>query len=576
VRECTKIFVRFQPRTGLYYGKMTDGQRLLTEYATSGSEAAFRDLLTRYLNLVYSTAVRLVGGDTHLAEDVTQTVFIDLARAAPSLAKGVMVGGWLHRHTCYVGSKTLRGERRRQLRERQAVEMNSVQDDHSESNLAEVAPILDDAIEALGAEDRTAILLRFFEQLDLRAVGDALGTSEEAARKRVSRALDQLHFKLTRRGITLSAAALGTALAAEAVTAAPPSLAAATMAAALSGTATTTATVLTATKAMAMTTLQKAALTATLAIVAGAGIHQAYKASQLRDELQALRQQQTPLAEQIRQLQRERDDAARRLASLPVEKSHDTELLKLRAEVTALRQTARERASTESTAGSWATRIVLLKQRLDQMPDKRIPEMAFLTDKDWAAATRDADLSTDDGVRQAMRALRSAAKDNFLNAMRDAFKKYVAAANGGDWPGDPAQLAQAINANASLLPADLAQLKPYFDVPIEEATLHRYQLLLPGKLHDNLSDILVKEIAPPVDTEYDTHHEMGLYSGGVGNVNQIAEAVAAAARDYAQANNGQMPSDPAQIARYLKQPLETALVQKYLNQLPPTAPLPGK
>lgn len=67
-----------------------------------GSEAAFRDLLTRYLNLVYSTAVRLVGGDTYLPEDVTQSVFIDLARAAPSLPKGVMVGGWLHRDTCYV------------------------------------------------------------------------------------------------------------------------------------------------------------------------------------------------------------------------------------------------------------------------------------------------------------------------------------------------------------------------------------------------------------------------------------------------------------------------------------------
>lgn len=557
---------------------MTDSQKLLAEYATSGSEAAFRDLLTRYLNLVYSTAIRLVDGDTHLAEDVTQSVFIDLARTAPSLPKGVKVGGWLHRHTCYVSSKTLRGERRRQLRERQAVEMNSVQNDHSESNLAQVAPVLDEAIDALGEEDRTAILLRFFEQLDLRAVGDALGTSEEAARKRVTRALNQLHLLLTRRGIALSAAALGTALAAEAVTAAPVSLAAATIAAALSGTTTTTTTttVLTATKAIAMTTLQKATIAATLAIVAGAGIHQAYKASQLRDQVQMLQQQQRPLAEQIEQLQRERDDAIHRLASLPGEKSRETGLLKLRAEVTALRQTARERAAIESTTGMWATRVALLKQRLDQMPDKRIPEMQFLTDKDWAAATRDADFSTDDGVRQAMRALRSAAKANFLNAMRDAFKKYAAAANGGDLPGNSAQLAQAINANAALLPSDLAQLKPYFDVPVEDATLQRYQFLHLGKFHDNLSDILVNEIAPPVDTEYDTRHEMGLYSSGVGSVNLIADAVAAAAKDYAQANNGQLPSDPAQIAPYLKQPLEAALVLKYLPKLPTDAAVPGK
>jgi hypothetical protein len=95
-------------------------------------------------------------------------------------------------------------------------------------------------------------------------------------------------------------------------------------------------------------------------------------------------------------------------------------------------------------------------------------------------------------------------------------------------------------------------------------------------VHDNLSDILVKEIAPPVDPEYDTHHEMGLNSGGIGNVNLIADAVAAAAKDYAQANNGQMPSDPAQIADYLKQPLEAALVLKYLPKLPTDAAVPSK
>ena len=555
---------------------MTDSQKLLVEYATNGSETAFRDLLTRYLNLVYSTAIRLVDGDTHLAEDVTQCVFIDLAHMAPSLPKGVKVGGWLHRHTCYVSSKALRGERRRQLRERQAVDMNSVQNDHSESNLAQVVPVLDEAIDALGEEDRTAILLRFFEKLDLRAVGDALGTSEEAARKRVTRALDKLRLLLTRRGIVLSAAALGTALAAEAITAAPVSLAAATLAAALSGTATTTTTVLTATKGIAMTTLQKATIAATLAIVSGVGIHQAYKASQLRDQVQSLQQQQTPLAQQIQELERERDDVNHRLALLTTEKSRDTELIKLRTEVAALRQIARELVATESTTAVWATRIAVLKQRLDQMPDKRIPEMQFLTDKDWAGVTRDADLSSDDGVRQAMSALRSAAKDNFLNAMREAFKRYAAVANNGDLPGDTAQFAQALNANAALWPSDLAQLKPYFDLSVEDATLQRYQFLHPEKVNEHLTDILVKEIAPPVDTEYDTDRQMGLYSGSERPVNLIADAVAAAAKDYAQANNGQMPSDPAQIAQYLKQPLEAALVQKYLLKLPADATVPGK
>jgi hypothetical protein len=115
---------------------------------------------------------------------------------------------------------------------------------------------------------------------------------------------------------------------------------------------------------------------------------------------------------------------------------------------------------------------------------------------DADAATRDADLDIDDGVRQAMSALRSTAKGNFLNAMRDAIKKYAAAANGGDLPGVPAEFAQAVNANGNLIPSELAQLKPYFNVPVDDTILQRYQLLHPGRLHDNLSDILVKEIAP--------------------------------------------------------------------------------
>src|SRR5260221_8897320 len=103
---------------------MTDNQQLLAEYVQTDSETAFRELVSRYLGLVYSAAVRLVDGDTHLAEDVSQTVFADLARMARTLSHDVMLGGWLHRHTCFVASKAMRGERRRLARERQAVEMN--------------------------------------------------------------------------------------------------------------------------------------------------------------------------------------------------------------------------------------------------------------------------------------------------------------------------------------------------------------------------------------------------------------------------------------------------------------------
>src|SRR2546423_1868637 len=181
---------------------MADGQQLLTEYVGNGSDDAFRELVARYIDLVYSAAVRLLNNDTHLAEDVTQTVFADLARMARTLSPKVLLGGWLHRHTCFVASKTMRAERRRQLREQKAVEMNSLPDD-SGDELASVAPLLDDAINQLWAEDRAAILLRFFEQRDFRSVGEALGSNEEAARKRVNRALDKLQVFLKHRGVAL-------------------------------------------------------------------------------------------------------------------------------------------------------------------------------------------------------------------------------------------------------------------------------------------------------------------------------------------------------------------------------------
>jgi RNA polymerase sigma factor (sigma-70 family) len=203
---------------------MTDSQQLLADYSTNGSERAFQQLVARYVDLVYSTAIRLVDGDAHRAEDVAQTVFLDLSRMAAKLSPNSMLGGWLHRHTCFVARTVMRGERRRQVRERQAMEMSAL-DNHPDNALAEIAPVLDEAINELGADDRDAILLRFYERRNLRSVGEALGINENVAQKRVARAVQELASLLRRRGFTLPVAALATGLAAGAVTAAPAGLA---------------------------------------------------------------------------------------------------------------------------------------------------------------------------------------------------------------------------------------------------------------------------------------------------------------------------------------------------------------
>jgi RNA polymerase sigma factor (sigma-70 family) len=318
----------------------TDSQTLLAQYIQHGSEEVFRELVARYVDLVYSTALRLVEGDSHRAKDVSQIVFVDLASKARTFSSDIKLGGWLHRHTCFVAANTLRGERRRQFRERQAVEMNALHDDAG-TNFAAVAPLLDEAIDELNETDREAILLRFFEQQDFRAVGKAIGQSEDAARMKVNRALEKLEALLKQRGLTTTAAALFVALSVNAVQAAPIGLAVTFSTAAFAGTAISTTTVLTATKTIAMITLQKTLITATIAVAVGVGIYEANRAAALQRELHILEKSS---AEQAHQLRQERDDAANQLAQLRTDNErlnrNTSELLKLRGEVGGLRRQA--------------------------------------------------------------------------------------------------------------------------------------------------------------------------------------------------------------------------------------------
>src|SRR5881394_3261233 len=232
----------------------TDDTQLLRQYAGERAEPAFGELVSRHIDLVYSAALRVAGGDRQLAQDVAQSVFADLARKAKSLPRDVVLSGWLYRHTCFTAAKAVRAERRRRIREKTAVEMNALQD-NTEPNWEQIAPVLDEAMNHLGPSDRDAIVLRFLKRQDFRAVGSALGVGEDAAQKRVSRALDKLRTFLSRRGVTLTATALATTLTTESVIAAPAGLAVSVTAASLSA-ATGTGTILTLLKFMATTKLK--------------------------------------------------------------------------------------------------------------------------------------------------------------------------------------------------------------------------------------------------------------------------------------------------------------------------------
>jgi RNA polymerase sigma factor (sigma-70 family) len=327
---------------------MKSDAQLLRDYAEQADEAAFREIVARHADLVYSSALRQVDSPD-LARDVAQNIFADLARkagpVAGNLSEQSSLAGWLYRGTRFAALGLRRQELRRHLRERQAMEpLTPIPE--PEPDWEHLRPMLDEAMADLSDTDRDALLLRFFKNHDLRAVGAALGLSADAAQKRVSRALEKLRESLSRRGITTGAGALTVILSANAVQAAPVGLAVSIAGTAmLSGaTVTTAATVsATATKIIAMTTLQKTFITTALVAAVGTGIYQARQVSNLRNQVQALQQQQT---EKVHQLERERDEAAMELALLRDEneslKSNTTELARLRGEVTRLRGAAQD------------------------------------------------------------------------------------------------------------------------------------------------------------------------------------------------------------------------------------------
>ena len=201
---------------------------LLQAYAKNRSETAFAELVRLHVDWVHSVALRHVG-DPHLAEDVVQSVFVLLARKASDLRPGTVLGGWLFRTTCHVAAHARRAELRRKSRETIACTMSN--DTNSQDNTEilwqQLAPHLDLAVSALSEADRSAILLRFYEKAPMRTVGERLGVSEDAAKKRVSRAVERMRDFLAERGVKFGGVVLAGLLAEKTVQAAPAAMAAA-------------------------------------------------------------------------------------------------------------------------------------------------------------------------------------------------------------------------------------------------------------------------------------------------------------------------------------------------------------
>jgi RNA polymerase sigma factor (sigma-70 family) len=336
---------------------LTDTE-LLRRYAQNGSEAAFGELVARHINLVYCTALRILGGDEHQARDVAQSVFTDLARKAASLCacdnktalggrSTINLTGWLYTGTRFAGAKLVRAEQIRRKHEQGAIAMsNMLESESAEPDWTAVRPVLDEALGLLDEDDRGALLMRFFEGKDLHTIGGVLGLSQDAARMRISRALEKLRNALAKRGVTTTAGALSVTLAAHAAETAPIGLGAAIASASLNAAVLTSSTSTIGILQIMASVKSKIALAALLAVVVATPIFiQQNTIRQLKVNNDALRTQlESNQAAQVSPQPSVLDSQEVSRA-----RAQEAELLRLRGEVTRIRAEATR--STPPAAG---------------------------------------------------------------------------------------------------------------------------------------------------------------------------------------------------------------------------------
>ena len=324
---------------------MSEDAELLGRYASERSESAFTELIRRHVNLVYSAALRLAGGDIHRAQDVTQQVFTELARQAQRLRKHPALAGWLYTTTRLVALRANRTEQRRKAREQEANSMNELlRNPTSEPAWDDLLPVLDEAMHKLGEKDRVAVLLRYFQNQSLKEVGARLGLSENAARMRVERALEKLRAQLARKGVTSTATALALALTGNATTAAPTAFVATLTTGSIAGAAAGGATTLTLLKFMTATKLK----TGIIGAIAAASVattlmiqHQAQARMRAADA--SSRQQ----ADELARLQSERERLSDLLAQASGADDRSSELMRLRDEAAMLRPQTNDLAALQ-------------------------------------------------------------------------------------------------------------------------------------------------------------------------------------------------------------------------------------
>lgn len=409
---------------------MTD-HHLLARYARENSQAAFAELVARHLNLVYSAARRQVRAP-QLAEDIAQSVFLDLARRAASFPAHQPVAAWLHVVTRRTAIDTIRREARRIAREHTAAELAAM--DTFPSSWQSLEPVLDEAVAALSETDRQAILLRFFENKSLREIGESLGTTDDAAQKRVTRALDQLRTLLARRGLTVTAAGLAADLSAHATLVAPAALGSAITSAVLTGAA-----------HLAVPMSAAALASKALLFTAAAGL---VGLIVYHGNSRALPPPAAP--------------APVAVTTPPALPEPDAPALP-------------KAAPTRVTPGAAEDlRVTLLRQLFTDLPAQNLPELRLLAPADWLEVAQAHELESAADIRVALAKLRSVARKKFAAHLQTALRRFTEGSGG-------------------FLPDDVMQLASHLDAPADAEMLARYALKRTGRLNKSDDELIAEK-----------------------------------------------------------------------------------
>ena len=401
---------------------------LLQEYL-QGNTHSFTALVGRHLDLVYSAALRQVRS-SQLAEEVAQTVFLDLARRAHTFSPGQPVVAWLFVVTRRTAIDTLRSESRRAAREQAAAEIAAMTT--PSPTWVRIKDEIDDALSTLGDHERAAILLRFFENKSLREVGSSLGISEDTAQKRVSRALDRLRDRLIRRGIAVSSVGLAADLSAHALHVAPTALGPTIAAALPIGAAATVST------PFAAAFLSHAVATTVIVGALGFAAMEAIAFVRQRDDIVSTRLEIDRQRDALAALRTTQADATKRLQQARDEQAHASAL-------------SATDPAVEAAIAAWLQRLERLRSLAATRSDLAIPEFAALGDDDWFTLARDAAFETEAKLGETFLAVRAAARRATAQIFFRALRLH-ADAHAGWLPAAPIDLAAHI---PQRLPAEL-------------------------------------------------------------------------------------------------------------------------